>query len=70
MSWDLETFNAWSVALGIGGIVAFKIYVITMLVREAKAGNFGALVLAVVLGFGLLSVIAGAVVWWMLSRAT
>ncbi|MGF1546649.1 MAG: hypothetical protein ACFCUG_04950 [Thiotrichales bacterium] len=70
LSWDLATFNAWSVALGIGCIIAFKIYVITILMREAKEGNLGALVLAAVLGFGLLSVIAGVLVWWILSRAT
>ncbi len=67
MHWDAATFNAWSVGLGIGGIILFKIYVIWRLTREARGGNFGALVIAGALGLGLLSVIVGAAVWLVLT---
>lgn len=63
----MADFDVWMVALGISGIILVKVLIILHLMRQTGPDRYGALVLAAVLGFGLLSVIAGAVIWLLLG---
>jgi hypothetical protein len=63
----MTDFEAWAVGLGISAVILAKVTIIVHLVRQSGPDRFGALVLAAVLGFGLVSVILGAAVWLMLA---
>lgn len=63
----MDGFDGWSVGLGIAAIILAKVMIILHLMRQTGPDRFGALVLAAVLGFGLLSVIVGVVIWLLLK---
>lgn len=65
----MSTFEIWAVTLGIATVIVAKIAVIIYLVRQTGPDRTGALILAGVLAFGLVSVIVGAVLWVVLSPA-
>ena len=54
---DIETFESWSLTLGVGGLIAFMIFIVWDLAKESKAGKFGTFVLFLALGLGLLGFI-------------
>jgi hypothetical protein len=54
---DFETFEEWSLTLGIGGLVLFMIFIILDLAKTSKAGRFGTMILFLVLGLCLLGFI-------------
>jgi len=62
----MADFESWAVGLGISGVVLAKALIIVHLMRQTGPDRFGALVLAGVLGFGLVSVVVGAVIWFLL----
>ena len=53
---------------GVGGFIAFMLFIIWKLARDSKAGRFGTFVLFFVLAFGILGFIAKSVIQWMLQR--
>ncbi len=57
-----EQFADISLTLGIGGLMAFMIYIMYRLARESKAGRFGTLVIFVSLGLGLVGLIAKTII--------
>ena len=59
-------FEAWAVGLGISAVILAKVMIILHLMRQSGPDRFGTLMLAAVLGFGLLSVIVGVVIWLVL----
>lgn len=65
----MSTFERWAVALGIGSLIIAKVAVIIYLMRQSGPDRTGALILAGVLAFGLVSVIVGVVLWILLSPA-
>ena len=65
----MSSFEVWAVTLGIAVVITAKIAVIIYLVRQTGPDRTGALILAGVLAFGLVSVIVGVVLWLILSPA-
>ncbi len=53
---------------GVGGFIAFMLFIIWKLARDSKAGRFGTFVLFFVLAFGILGFIAKSVIQWLLQR--
>lgn len=51
---DIETFEKWSLILGVGGLISFMIFIMWDLAKRSKAGRFGTFILFVALGLGLL----------------
>ena len=51
---DIETFENWSLILGVGGLIAFMTFIMWDLAKQSKAGRFGTFVLFAALGLGLL----------------
>lgn len=49
----LEQFESWSLVLGIGGLIAFMMFIIWDLAKTSKAGRFGTFVLFLALALGL-----------------
>ena len=54
---DIETFESWSMILGVGGLIAFMTFIMWDLAKESKAGRFGTFILFIALGLGLLGFI-------------
>ncbi len=52
---------------GLGGFIAFMLFIIWDLARKSKAGKLGTFVLFFVLAFGMLGFIAKAIIQWMLG---
>lgn len=53
---------------GVGGFVAFMLFIIWKLARDSKAGRFGTFVLFFVLAFGIMGFIAKNIIQWLLAR--
>lgn len=51
---DIETFEKWSLILGVGGLISFMVFIVWDLAKRSKAGRFGTFILFVALGLGLL----------------
>jgi hypothetical protein len=47
-------FEEISLTLGIGGLMAFMLFIVYDLAKESKAGRFGTIVLFLALGLGIL----------------
>ncbi len=54
---DIETFESWSLILGVGGLIAFMVFIVWDLAKESKAGRFGTFILFIALAMGLLGFI-------------
>ncbi|WP_439135864.1 DUF2788 domain-containing protein [Pseudomaricurvus sp.] len=54
---DIDTFEHWSLILGVGGLIAFMVFIMWDLAKKSKAGRFGTFILFVALGLGLLGFI-------------
>ena len=61
VSLNIELFEAWSLSLGIGGLILYMLYIIYKLAQESKAGKFGYIVLFVALGLGMFGFLAKTV---------
>ena len=57
-----EQFENLSLILGIGGLMAFMVFIMYRLARESKAGRFGTLVIFASLGLGLVGLIAKKII--------
>ncbi|GIL06930.1 MAG: hypothetical protein BroJett031_34500 [Betaproteobacteria bacterium] len=53
---------------GVGGFIAFMLFIIWKLARDSRAGRFGTFVLFFVLAFGILGFVAKSVIQWTLQR--
>ncbi|MBN8431639.1 MULTISPECIES: DUF2788 domain-containing protein [Microbulbifer] len=51
---SFETFEEYSLVLGIGGLILFMVFIVWDLAKESKAGRFGTFILFIALGLGLL----------------
>ncbi len=49
----LEQFERWSLILGIGGLIAFMMFIVWDLAKTSKAGRFGTIILFLALAMGL-----------------
>jgi hypothetical protein len=54
----IAQFEHWSLIIGVGGLIAYMVFVIYRLAKDSNAGRFGLFVLFVALGRGLFGVVA------------
>ena len=52
---------------GVGGFIAFMLFIIFKLARDSKAGRFGTFILFFVLAFGILGFIAKQIIQWLIG---
>jgi hypothetical protein len=52
---------------GVGGVIAFMLFIIFKLARDSKAGRFGTFILFFVLAFGILGFIAKQIIQWVIG---
>ncbi len=52
---------------GLGGFIAFMLFIIWDLARKSKAGRLGTFVLFFVLAFGMLGFLAKQIIAWLLG---
>ncbi|MCV2363973.1 DUF2788 domain-containing protein [Paucibacter sp. DJ1R-11] len=52
---------------GVGGFMAYMVFIILQLARESKAGRFGTFILLLGLGFGLVGFLAKGVIKYFMS---
>ncbi len=62
-----EQIAEFGVTFGLGGLMAFMLFIIWDLAKKSKAGRFGTFVLFFVLAFGILGFIAKQVIAWILG---
>lgn len=55
---NIETFESWSLTIGISGLMLYMTYIIYRLAKDSKAGKFGYFVLFLTLGLGMVGFIA------------
>ena len=49
---SIETFESWSLAIGITALIAYMAYIVWDLAKRSEAGKFGTVVLFAALGMG------------------
>lgn len=59
--------SEFGLTFGLGGFIAFMLFIIWNLARESRAGRLGTFVLFFVLAFGMLGFIAKQVLTWLLG---
>ena len=64
----VEQFETWSLYIGVGGLIAFMVFIVWDLARKSKAGKFGTFILFLALGLGLLGFIIKTVLVEMLEK--
>jgi len=57
----------FGLSVGVSAFIVYMLFIVFNLAREAKAGKFGAFVLFLVLGFGMLGFVAKQVIKWFLG---
>jgi len=50
---SVQTFESISLFLGVGGLIAYMVYIMFRLAQESNAGRFGSLVIFGTLGLGI-----------------
>lgn len=63
-----EQFTNWSLAIGIGGLVLFMVFIVWDLAKKSNAGKFGTFVLFLALGLGLLGFVIKTILVEALQR--
>lgn len=59
---DIESFEKWSMILGITALIGYMGFIMWDLAKQSKAGRFGTIMIFVVLGLGVLGFIIKTVV--------
>jgi hypothetical protein len=57
----------FGLSIGVSAFIAYMLFIVFNLARDAKAGKFGTFVLFLVLGFGMLGFVAKQVIKWFLG---
>lgn len=65
---SIEQFETWALYLGVGGLMAYMVFIIFRMGKESGAGRFGYLVLFIALGLGLVGFVAKGIITWMMER--
>lgn len=58
---SIETFESWSLAIGITALIAYMAYIVWDLAKKSDAGKFGTVVLFAALGMGAAGFVIKAV---------
>ena len=64
---DEEQIAWFGMTVGVAAFVGYMFFIIWQLARESKAGRFGTFVLFIVLGFGMIGLIAKGVIKWFIA---
>ena len=59
---SVEQFETISLNLGIGGLIAYMVYIMYRLARDSGAGRFGSLTIFLALGLGIAGFAAKSVI--------
>ncbi|SMC16915.1 Protein of unknown function [Andreprevotia lacus DSM 23236] len=65
---DEEAFTTLSVSILCTGLIAYMCFIIYKLAKDSKAGKYGTIVLAFVLGLGMLGFIAKTILTQILQK--
>lgn len=58
---SIETFETWSLTIGIAVLIAYMAYIVWDLAKKSDAGKFGTVVLFAALGMGAAGFVIKAV---------
>lgn len=61
----VQQFESISLFLGIGGLIAYMVYVMFRLAQESNAGRFGSFVIFGALGLGIVGFAAKSVIQFL-----
>jgi hypothetical protein len=61
----VQQFESISLFLGIGGLIAYMVYIMFRLAQESNAGRFGSFVIFGALGLGVLGFAAKSVIQFL-----
>jgi hypothetical protein len=64
---NIEEFESLSLTLGVGGLIAFMVFIVWDLAKKSNAGKFGTFILFTALGLGLLGFVIKTVLVEMLE---
>jgi hypothetical protein len=59
---SIETFESLSLTLGVGGLMLYMVFIMYKLARESGAGRYGAAMIFISLGLGLVGFAAKSVI--------
>ena len=59
---SIETFESWSLTLGVGGLVLYMVFIMYKLAQETSAGRFGTAMIFLTLGLGIIGFAAKSVI--------
>ncbi|WP_245615796.1 DUF2788 domain-containing protein [Andreprevotia chitinilytica] len=65
---DEETFTKLSTAILCTGLIGYMCFIIYRLAKDSKAGKYGTIVLAFVLGFGMFGFIVKTILTEVLQK--
>jgi hypothetical protein len=65
---DIETFESWSLTIGITALIGWMLLIIWKMGKDSKAGKFGYLILFIALGLGLIGFIAKTILVELMER--
>lgn len=63
-----EQIAAFGLTFGVAAFMLYMLFIIGQLAWEAKAGRFGAFVIFLGLGFGMLGFVAKFIIQWILEK--
>jgi len=62
---SIQAFETISLFLGIGGLIAYMIFIMFRLAQESGAGRFGTFVIFAALGMGIVGFAAKSVIQYL-----
>ena len=65
---DIETFESWSLTIGITVLIGWMLLIIWKMGKDSKAGKFGYIILFIVLGLGLIGFIAKTILVELMEK--
>lgn len=63
-----EQLSSFALSFGLGGFMLYMLFIIGHLAWESKAGKFGAFVIFLGLGFGMLGFVAKCILQWLFEK--
>ena len=61
-NFDINTFEKWSMDIGITVLITYMMFIIYQLGKESKAGKFGFFILFLCLGLGMVGFVAKTII--------
>ncbi|MFV1993127.1 MAG: DUF2788 domain-containing protein [Acidiferrobacterales bacterium] len=67
LTMDIETFESWSLTIGISSLILYMTYIIYRLAKDSNAGKFGYFILFITLGLGIVGYIVKTLLEYFLA---